>query len=73
MVFRYGKDAETDFEGFSTDADVLVVMIDQGDDVPVPLTRAWASRPSQQVRFLTRGPVALPLRLYFLPDEAEPG
>jgi hypothetical protein len=70
VFFHYGQDLKTGFEGFSTDADVLVVMIDQGDDAPVPVKRARASRPAKQLRFLLDDPVTEPLRLHFLPDEA---
>jgi hypothetical protein len=70
VAFRYGDDAHTEFTGFTSDARVLVLMLDQGDDAPVPVTRAVAHRPRQQVRFLGPPAAALPLALYFEPDEA---
>ena len=70
VAFRYGKDAHTEFSGFATDARVLAMMIDQGDDDPVSVTAARASRPQQQLRFIFPGSASLPLALYFDPDEA---
>jgi hypothetical protein len=70
MAFQYGNDRHDEFDGFSTDAEQLVVMIDQGDDEPLDLRGARASRPRQQVRFLVDASVAEPLGLYFAPDEA---
>jgi hypothetical protein len=70
VAFHYDDDVHTQFTGFTTDARVLVMMIDQGDDEPVEVKAARASRPRQQLRFL--GPRALtpPLALYFDPDES---
>jgi hypothetical protein len=70
VAFHYDDDVHTEFTGFSTDARVLVIMVEQGDDEPVAVTAAQASRPRQQVRFLGPGQVALPLALYFHPDES---
>jgi hypothetical protein len=70
VAFRYGKDAHTEFSGFATDARVLAMMIDQGDDEPVSVTAAQARRPKQQLRFVLSGSASLPLALYFDPDEA---
>jgi len=69
VVFRYGDDTHSEFSDFSTDARVLVLRIDQGDDAPITVTSARAGRPRQQVRFI--GPTAptLPAALYFDPDE----
>ncbi|MDH3520281.1 MAG: hypothetical protein OEM49_07470 [Myxococcales bacterium] len=72
VVFRYGSDARAEFEGFTTDAEQLVLMIDQGDDEPIGLRGARASRPRQQLRFVIDRPVAAPLRLYFTPDDPRP-
>lgn len=69
VLFRYGADVQTAFGGFSSDAEVLVLMIDQGDDRPVAPRSARASRPQQQLRFLAPGGMALPLALVFDPDE----
>jgi hypothetical protein len=69
VAFRYGKDAHTKFSGFATDARVLAMMIDQGDDDPVSVTAALARRPQQQLRFVLPRSASLPLALYFDPDE----
>jgi hypothetical protein len=68
VLFRYGNDWQTRFDGFTSDAEELVMMIDQGDDEPILVTRARASRPRQQVRFLMDGSAEMPLALYFNPD-----
>lgn len=70
VFFHYEDDVHSEFSGFTTDARVLVMRIDQGDDEPVAVRTASASRPWQQLRFL--GPTAFeaPLALYFEPDEA---
>ncbi len=70
VLFHYGSDVQTRLSGFSTDADRLVLMIDQGDDAPVEATAAQASRPLQQLRFLAPPSLTLPLAIYFDPDEA---
>ena len=70
VVFHYGDDVHTEFTGFSTDVATLVLMIDQGDDEPVPVTAARANRPQQQLRFLAPRAAKLPLALHFDPDEA---
>lgn len=70
VAFHYGDDVHTGFSGFTTDARVLVLMIDQGDDQPVTVSAARASRPRQQVRFLAPSDVSLPLALYLEPDVA---
>jgi len=44
-------------------------MIDQGDDDPVDVTSARASRPRQHIRFLGPRETTLPLALHFDPDE----
>jgi hypothetical protein len=69
VAFHYDDDVHTEFTGFSSDARVLVLMIDQGDDEPVDVTTARASRPRQQVRFLGPSAATPPLALYFEPDE----
>lgn len=69
VAFHYGDDVHTEFTGFSTNARVLVLMIDQGDDEPVTVTSARASRPRQQVRFLGPATATAPIALYFDPDE----
>jgi hypothetical protein len=69
VAFQYRNDREDTFEGFSTDAEQLVAMIDQGDDEPVVVKGARASRPRQQVRFPIDTEVTGPLGLYFEPDE----
>ena len=48
---------------------MLVLTIDQGDDEPVAVTSARASRPRQQVRFIGPTSAAAPIALYFAPDE----
>jgi len=70
VAFHYDDDIHTRFTGFTTDARVLVMMIDQGDDEPVDVTAARASRPQQQVRFLGPREVELPIALYLDPDES---
>ncbi|MDH3213169.1 MAG: DUF3999 family protein [Myxococcales bacterium] len=70
VAFQYGNDRHADLEDFATDAEQLVVMIDQGDDAPVRLRGARASRPRQQVRFLGDASRVAPLGLYFTPDQA---
>lgn len=50
VVFHFGDDVHTEFAGFSTDARVLVLTIDQGDDEPVAFTSASASRPHDPTR-----------------------
>jgi len=70
VVFQYGNDVQNAFSGFSTDVPVLVLMIDQGDDEPVTVKAARASRPSQQLRFLAPSASTPPLALHFDPDEA---
>ncbi len=70
VAFHYDDDVHTEFTDFATDARVLVMMIDQGDDEPVDVTAARASRPQQQVRFLGPRALELPLALYLDPDEA---
>jgi len=70
VAFRYEDDVHTEFTGFTTDARVLVLMIDQGDDEPVAVTGARAGRPRQQVRFLGPSAAQPPLALYFDPDQA---
>jgi hypothetical protein len=69
VAFQYGDDVHSGFTGFTTDARMLVLMIDQGDDEPVRVTAARASRPQQQLRFLGPSTAELPLALYFDPDE----
>ncbi len=68
VVFHYGNDRQGEFGGFSSDAQVLVAMIDQGDDEPVSVPAASASRPQQELRLLAVEPIAPPLWIYFLPD-----
>jgi hypothetical protein len=70
VAFHYGDDVHTEFSGFTSDARVLVLRIDQGDDEPVTVASAVASRPRQQVRFLAPAGVEPPLALYFAPDAA---
>jgi hypothetical protein len=70
VLFHYGDDEQNGFSGFSTDARVLAVRIDQGDDAPIAVTSARASRPRQQLRFIAPAGAALPLGLYFDPDVA---
>ncbi len=72
VVFRYGEDVHTGFQGFRTDAARLVLMVDQGDDEPIPVAAARASRPLQQVRFLAPDELQPPLALYFDPEQARP-
>ncbi len=69
VVFQYGDDVHAEFTGFSTDVATLVLMIDQGDDEPVPVSAARATRPQQQLRFLAPAAADLPLALHFDPDE----
>jgi hypothetical protein len=69
VLFRFGSDAQLEFSDFSTDASVLVLTIDQGDDVPIAPERARAARPRQQLRFLAPRDASLPLSLHFEPDE----
>jgi hypothetical protein len=69
VAFRYGDDSHSQFDGFTTDARVLALMIDQGDDKPVTVTSVRASRPRQQVRFIAPNTHRAPLALYFEPDE----
>ncbi|MFQ5417169.1 MAG: hypothetical protein ACE5FL_09010 [Myxococcota bacterium] len=69
MAFHHDDDVHTEFAGFRTDARVLVLRIDQGDDEPVAVTAAVAERPRQQLRFLGPAAAALPLALYFGPDQ----
>ncbi len=71
VLFDYEGDSQREFKGFSSDAQRLVVRIDQGDDLPVGLSGAYASRPMQQLRLLIASRVDLPLRLYFLPERAD--
>ncbi len=68
VLFQYGNDRDTGFGGFTSDAEELVMMIDQGDDEPIPVARVRASRPRQQVRFLMGASAEAPLALYFTPD-----
>lgn len=68
VLFHYGNDVQTSFSGFASDAAVLVVRIDQGDDAPVTPASARASRPLQQLRFVAPVRAALPLALHFDPD-----
>jgi hypothetical protein len=68
VAFHYGDDVHSGFSNFTTDARVLVLRIDQGDDEPVTVTAARASRPRQQVRFIGPAEGTLPLGLYFDPD-----
>jgi hypothetical protein len=68
VLFHYGSDVQTSFSGFTSDASVLVVQIDQGDDEPVTPASARASRPRQQLRFVAPAGTALPLALHFDPD-----
>jgi hypothetical protein len=70
VIFQYDDDVHTEFSGFTTDARVLILMIDQGDDEPVPVSSARASRPRQQVRFIGPASMQPPLALYFDPDKA---
>jgi hypothetical protein len=70
VAFHYDDDVHTEFTGFTTDARVLVMMIDQGDDTPVEVTAARASRPRQQLRFIGPRVVEAPLALYLDPDES---
>jgi hypothetical protein len=70
VAFRYGDDVHSEFSNFTTDARVLVLRIDQGDNEPVSVTAARASRPRQQLRFIGPTTAALPLSLYFDPDVA---
>jgi hypothetical protein len=70
VAFRYGDDAHSEFLSFTTDARVLVLRIDQGDDAPVTVTAARAGRPRQQLRFIGPAAAALPLGIYFEPDVA---
>jgi len=69
VAFHYDDDVHSEFSGFTTDARVLVLMIDQGDNEPVSVAAARASRPRQQVRFLGPSGTTLPIALYFDPDE----
>ena len=69
VVFHYGDDVHTEFTGFSSDVATLVLMIDQGDDEPVPVSAARAHRPEQQLRFLAPRVASSPLALHFDPDE----
>jgi hypothetical protein len=69
VLFHYGTDVATEFSGFATDLPVLVLMIDQGDDEPVRVVAARASRPHQQVRFLAPRPLTSPAAVLFDPDE----
>jgi hypothetical protein len=69
VLFRYGEDTHTEFTGFSTDVATLVLMIDQGDDEPVPVSAARANRPQQQLRFLAPPVASPPLALHFDPDQ----
>jgi len=69
VAFHYDDDVHSEFTGFTSDARVLVMMIDQGDDEPVEVTAARASRPRQQVRFIGPRQVQPPLALYVDPDE----
>jgi hypothetical protein len=62
-------DEHSEFTGFSSDARILILMIDQGDDDPVGVTAARASRPRQHVRFLGPSVTTPPLALYLDPDE----
>ncbi|HEY5656257.1 MAG TPA: hypothetical protein VIY27_00565 [Myxococcota bacterium] len=68
VAFHYGDDVHTEFTGFTTNARVLVLTIDQGDDEPVAVTAAVASRPRQQVRFFGPADAVEPVALYFDPD-----
>lgn len=70
VAFDYGEQKHAELSDFVTDARVLVLMIDQGDDTPVKLTSATASRPRQQLRFLAVDSIAPPLSLYLGPDMA---
>jgi hypothetical protein len=70
VAFHYGDDVHTEFSGFTTDARLLAMRIDQGDDLPVSVAAAVASRPRQQVRFLAPADVRPPLALHFWPDAA---
>jgi hypothetical protein len=69
VLFHYGSDVQTSFDGFNSDAPVLVLQIDQGDDAPVTPASARASRPRQQLRFVAPAQAAPPLALHFDPDE----
>jgi hypothetical protein len=68
VAFRYDDDVHSEFANFVSDARVLVLMIDQGDDEPVHVTAARASRPRQQLRFLGPAAATAPLAVYFDPD-----
>ncbi len=70
MLYRYGDDSQTALKGFAADAQRLVLVIDHGDNAPLPLTGATAARPKLEVRFLAEGGITPPLRLYVKPDEA---
>jgi len=69
VAFQYGDDAHSEFSDFTTDARILVLRIDQGDDAPVTVRAAKASRPRQQLRFIGPPALPLPVALYFNPDE----
>jgi hypothetical protein len=68
VLFRFGADAHAELSGFRTDSRHLALTIDHGDDEPVPLVGARASRPRQELRFLAPDAVALPISLYADPD-----
>ena len=71
VLFHYGDDMQTVLRGFRTNAAMLVLMIDQGDDAPLRVIGATATRPQQVVRFIMDAGVTAPLRLYVLPDKAQ--
>lgn len=70
MLYRYAGDRATTLDGFQTDAERLVLMIDQGDNAPIDVLGAIASRPRLEVRFLAEPELTAPLRLYFHPERA---
>lgn len=69
VVFRFGDEANVALDGFQTDEPTLALMIDQGDDAPVPLRGARAHRPRQTLRFIAPAEARPPLALHFEPDE----
>lgn len=72
VVFRFGKEQSTAIGGFQTDAPLLALMIDQGDDEPIALDAARASRPRQTLRFIVPEDARPPLWIYLEPDQARP-
>jgi len=68
VLFRFGDDSQTGLAGFSTNARILALRIDQGDDAPVTVRSAVAKRPRQQLRFLAPADFEPPLALHFEPD-----